>query len=288
MKKIKISQLPLCSTLKGLFTMGTDKDNRSVKVSLEFIEEETNKAVAKAEAATTAAQTATTNANTATRNAQTATTNANTATANARSATTTANNAAATANSAATTANTAAANAEKTADEAAAKAKEVSEAAAQKATEAASAAQEAKENADSATDNATNATKEAEAATTAAQNATEQTIAALARIIPTGLEVVAIERITLGNSALNRIAATLTPQNTMPNIIFISDNKAVKVDPQGYVRVVGIGESEVHIIPTCNTALAKTIIIRVEAPTTRLVNTRKMFRFTEGGAIRLN
>ena len=175
MKKIKISQLPLCSTLKGLFTMGTDKDNRSVKVSLEFIEEETNSAVKKAEAATTAAQTA-----------------------------------------------------------------------------------------------------------------TEQTIAALARIIPTGLEIVAMERITLGNSELNRIEATLTPKNTMPNIIFISDNKAVKVDPQGYVRVVGIGESEVHIIPTCNTALAKTIIIRVEAPTARLVNTRKMFRFTESGAIRLN
>ena len=37
MKKIKISQLPLYSTLKGLFTIGTDANNRSVRVSLEFI-----------------------------------------------------------------------------------------------------------------------------------------------------------------------------------------------------------------------------------------------------------
>ena len=38
MKKVKISELPLYNSLKGLFTLGTDKDNRSVKVSLEFIE----------------------------------------------------------------------------------------------------------------------------------------------------------------------------------------------------------------------------------------------------------
>ena len=45
MKKIKISELPLCKTLKGLFTIGTDAENKSVKVSLEFIEEDTNAAI---------------------------------------------------------------------------------------------------------------------------------------------------------------------------------------------------------------------------------------------------
>ena len=44
MKKVKISELPLYTTLKGLFTIGTDKDNRSVKVSLEFIESATQNA----------------------------------------------------------------------------------------------------------------------------------------------------------------------------------------------------------------------------------------------------
>lgn len=76
MKKIKITELPLYSSLKGLFTIGTDKDNRSVKVSLEFVEEKTNTAVENAETATREAQAATTAARTATTAAQTATSGA--------------------------------------------------------------------------------------------------------------------------------------------------------------------------------------------------------------------
>ena len=45
MRKIKISELPLCKSLKGLFTIGTDKNNQSVKVPLEFIEDATTAAV---------------------------------------------------------------------------------------------------------------------------------------------------------------------------------------------------------------------------------------------------
>ncbi len=277
MKKIKISQLPLYSSLKGLFTIGTDANNRSVKVSLEFIEDETRNAVRNAEAATTAAQKAKTDAETATRNARTATTNANTATANAQSATTTARTATTNANNAASKANTAADMAKKTAEDAA-----------KKATDAATDATTAKINAENATADAEKATVNAEAATTAAQTATAQTIAALAKLIPTGLKVSAIERITLGNVAENVIEATLQPNGTMPNIIFISDNKAVRIDQSGHIKVIRIGASEVQIIPTCNTALAKTIIIRVEAPTLRLVNTRKKIRITESGAILLN
>ena len=60
MKKVKISELPLYNSLKGLFTIGTDKDNRSVKVSLEFVEEQTSAA---AKVATDAAAAATKTAN---------------------------------------------------------------------------------------------------------------------------------------------------------------------------------------------------------------------------------
>lgn len=56
MKKVKISELPLYNSLKGLFTLGTDKDNRSVKVSLEFIETTTEAAVKKANDAAAAAK----------------------------------------------------------------------------------------------------------------------------------------------------------------------------------------------------------------------------------------
>lgn len=284
MKKIKISQLPLFSSLKGLYTIGTDKDNRSVRVSLEFIEDETNKAientntattkaVADAKKATEDAVKAKTDADTATRNAQTATIAANTATTNANTATTNANNATAKANEAA-----------KKADEATDRASKAT----LDADDATYNSVVATNNATTATDKANKATEDAKNATEDAKNATDLTIETLNRLIPTGLKVESVERITLGNTALNRIRAILAPESTIPNIVFISDNKAVRIDPQGYIRVVGKGESEVHIIPTCNTAIAKTIIIRVEDPTARLVNTRKQIRFSEDGAIRLN
>lgn len=252
MKKIKITELPLYSSLKGLFTIGTDKDNRSVKVSLEFVEEKTNTAVENAETATREAQAAITAARAATTAAQTATSAANKAASDANTATGKANAATSAANDAAGQATT------------------------------------AKNNADAATTAAIEATEDAHEATIAAQLATEQTIAALARLIPTGLKVESISRITYGNTAENRIEATLTPNGTMPNIIFISDNEAVRIDQKGRIKVVGIGASEVQIIPTCNTDLAKTIIIRVEAPTLRMVNTRKKLRLISSGAIRLN
>lgn len=44
MKKTKLSELPICASLKGLFTLGTDENNRSVRVSLEFIKSMVDKA----------------------------------------------------------------------------------------------------------------------------------------------------------------------------------------------------------------------------------------------------
>lgn len=55
MKKIKVSELPVGTTLKGLYTLGTDVNNNSVKVSLEFVEEKANAANDAASVATQAA-----------------------------------------------------------------------------------------------------------------------------------------------------------------------------------------------------------------------------------------
>ena len=100
MKKVKISELPLFNNLKGLFVIGTDNLNRSVKVSLEFVEEQTTAAVGRADDATakaltakTATEQATAECKTAKANADKATSAANTATANADKATTAANKA---------------------------------------------------------------------------------------------------------------------------------------------------------------------------------------------------
>lgn len=196
MKKIKISELPLYSSLKGLFTIGTDANNRSVKVSLEFVEEKTTEAV---------------------KNAETATDAANTATAEAQAA-----------------------------------------------------------------------TGEAKTATAAANKATSDVLAAFAGLIPSSLTVKYNERLTLGNIQPVYIKAELQPEGTLKNVIFLSDNKAVTVNPDGRVQIVAKGRSVIHVIPTCNTAIAKTIAMTVEEPTMRLVNTRSQMRFTQSGGIRLN
>lgn len=217
MKKVKISELPLYNSLKGLFTLGTDKDNRSVKVSLEFIETTTEAAVKKANDAAAAAKT-------------------------------TAENAAETAKQ---TAETAAA--------AAIKAKEDAE-------ESATGANEAKE---------------------AANAAAESLVEFLGKILPTGLTVESVPRLTVGNVSPVRINAILSPEGVRQNIIFLSDNKSVTVAPDGRLTIVGKGRSTVHVISTVNTALAKTLEVVVGEPTLRLV-TRTRLRLTSSGALRLN
>lgn len=265
MKKIKISELPLYNSLKGLFTIGTDKDNRSVKVSLEFIEEQTEEAVSKADTATEAAIKAKQEADTASQNANDATAAANQAAEQAETATREAG--AATNNAIEATA--AAQNAKKYADEATTKAKEATQLANQ------------------ATENTNEAITAAEKATNAAVNATDKATKFIERLVPTSLTVKPVPRITIGNENRFRIETLLTPENVVKNIIFISDNKAVAVSPDGQITVVGAGRSTVQVIPTLNTALAQVIQVEVGEPTARL-NTRSSLRLTSAGTFRLN
>lgn len=106
-------------------------------------------------------------------------------------------------------------------------------------------------------------------------------------IIPTALSISYPERLTYGNVEPKYIKAKLSPDNVMQNIIFISDNKAVEVGTDGRISIVAVGRSSVNIIPTCNTALAKTILIEVGGATIRLVK-RNQLRFMQSGAMRLN
>lgn len=293
MKKIKISELPLYNSLKGLFTIGTDDQNRSVKVSLEFVETETNKAVANAEAATTQAINAATNADTATAAANTAKQTATQAAADAKAtADAAASEAKNTATAAANTANTAAANANKAADTATASASKAdkSAAAADTATKAAQEATEetlaAKTKTEAATEKANTAATGADTAAADALTAKATITAMLQRIIPTGLTVAALDRITVGNTEPVYIQATLTPTDTLPNIIFISDNQAVTVDIDGRMRAVKAGTSRIQVIPTCNVALTKTLLVEVGQPFCRMVNDMKHLRLSASGAFR--
>lgn len=295
MKKIKVSELPPCTVLKGLYTLGTDANNNSVKVSLEFVEDKAKAAQDAADAANTAATNATTAKNAANTAAQTATTaanNANTATSNANTAKNAANTAASAANTAAAAANKAASDATAAIQAASAAAKQTVDAAAaaaaKTASDAAKIATDAAADARTAEAAATQAAAAANTAATSATQATEQLLFKLGTLIPTGLSVKPVPRLTIGNTQPVYICAQLQPAQAAKNLIFISDNRSVAVTQDGRITVIGEGRSTVQIIPTLNTSLAKVIQVEVGQPTLRLVNTRTRLRLTAAGALRLN
>lgn len=220
MIKKKISELPECTTFKGLWTIGVNALNKSVKVSLEYIQavvDGMKSATKDATDATSAANSAAQTANNAAQRTQAATTAANTATANA-------NNAAAEAN--------------------------------------------------------------------AAKEDCEEVIAAAAELeplnlVPTAMTVEYPSRLLVGNMAENFIRATLAPASVKPNVLFLGDDKAVSVTSDGRITILAAGTSIIHVIPTCNVALYKTIQIKVSKPTVRLV-TLSSIRLTANGNFRFN
>ncbi len=222
-RKKKISELPLCETFTGLFTIGVDALNRSVKVSLEYIANTVN-------SLKQSVQTVISNANSATSAANTAAGNANTA--------------ASTANTAANAANT------------------------------------AKEGCENATEEANQATEDCREIIETASN-----LEALG-LFPTSMELSYPAHLTTGNKTA-KINAVLLPERVHQNVLCLGDDKAVSVTPDGRITVLGAGTSVIHVIPTCNMALFRTIQIKVTAPTVRLVS-RTSIRLTSSGNFRLN
>ena len=248
----RLSELPTSTNTEGLYTLGVDEENNGVKIPIGDI-------IAMAKTSASNAEKAATEADRAALSAQTAANNAATAKENAEKATNNATLAADKAVQATTTANNAAS--------IATKAQETASAAAQKATEAAA---------------------DANTAAQGAIAATEQLLLKLGTLIPTGLNVEPLPRLTEGNKNPIYIDARLSPEGVAQNLIFISDNRSVTVTPDGRLTIIGKGRSTIQIIPTLNTALAKVIQVEVGDPTLRLVNTRTRLRLTASGALRLN
>ena len=252
------------------------------------------------------ANTAATLANEAAQNADTATTNANEATAKANSATSAANNAAQSANAAATAANTAADRVDESILDVSAE-KDLTIAAAKNANDSATGAQQSTVRANTAAEKAEEVISRAEQAVTNANNATdsatekigemntglarleelEGTLTEEKRQQPTAMGVTYPKRIIFGSDEAHFIKVTLSPAGTGSNVLFMSDNQAVKVAPNGFIQVVRSGKSFVHIIPTENTSIYQTVMIEVLGETLRLVTAFSM-RLTSSGAIRLN
>ena len=127
----------------------------------------------------------------------------------------------------------------------------------------------------------------ADEATAAAEKATEKVLDTLGILVPTGLKAECLSRLTIGNVEPIYIKTELTPETAMKNLIFISTGDAVEVGQDGRLTPVRKGYSHVHVIPTCNTALAQSFLIEVGEPTVRLVRSNAI-RFTQSGAFRMN
>lgn len=105
--------------------------------------------------------------------------------------------------------------------------------------------------------------------------------------IPDSLEVSAPRRLTLGNLSHHFITPVLTPEGVAKNVIFQSDNNAVMVEPDGRIVILKKGISRVHVIPTMNTGIYKTVTVEVTEPSMRLV-TASSIRLTSSGNLRFN
>lgn len=272
-KKIKISALPLSDTLVGLYTIGVNALNKSVKVSLEFLKtaaDKANDAAAAANKAKTAAETATEAAKTATKNANTATEAANTAAKNATDKATAADTAAKNANTKADAADKAAGAATTAANTANSKAALAD----QKATAADNAANLAGETAEEAR------------ATIVRLEELEESLVGQYKMIPTGMNLDYPPRITFRNTVPRRITYELLPTNTGRNVLFLGDDNAVSVQPDGSLTVNRTGISKIHVIPTENTSIYRTIQITVAEPELRRVKSNSL-RLMGNGSFRL-
>lgn len=272
-KKIKISALPLADTLVGLYTIGVNALNKSVKVSLEFLEtaaDKANDAATAANKAKTAAETATEAAKTATKNANTATEAANTAAKNATDKATAADTAAKNANTKADAADKAAGAATTAANTANSKAALAD----QKATAADNAANLAGETAEEAR------------ATIVRLEELEESLVGQYKMIPTGMNLDYPPRITFRNTVPRRITYELLPTNTGRNVLFLGDDNAVSVQPDGSLTVNRTGISKIHVIPTENTSIYRTIQITVAEPELRRVKSNSL-RLVGNGSFRL-
>lgn len=272
-KKIKISALPLADTLVGLYTIGVNALNKSVKVSLEFLKtaaDKANDAATAANKAKTAAETATEAAKTATKNANTATEAANTAAKNATDKATAADTAAKNANTKANAADKAAGAATTAANTANSKAALAD----QKATAADNAANLAGETAEEAR------------ATIVRLEELEESLVGQYKMIPTGMNLDYPPRITFRNTVPRRITYELLPTNTGRNVLFLGDDNAVSVQPDGSLTVNRTGISKIHVIPTENTSIYRTIQITVAEPELRRVKSNSL-RLMGNGSFRL-
>lgn len=159
--------------------------------------------------------------------------------------------------------------------------------AAQSATQASASATSAAQAANTATSESIQATTDSREATAECREIidTASNLEALG-LFPMGMTLDYPTSIVYDPKYVGYIRARLLPERVYQNIIYLSDNRAVSVAPDGRITVIAAGESVVHVIPTCNAALYRSVLIRVLNPALRLVKSNSL-RFTSSGTLRL-
>ena len=135
----------------------------------------------------------------------------------------------------------------------------------------------------------TKATEAAKKANDAAALANEKAVAAdtAAGRVNAAITLEFPKKITKGNKDILRVIATLSPAGTGNNVLFLGDDKAVSVAPDGFLTVNSVGISKIHVIPTENTSIYRTIDIEVVPQSVRLC-TKSTLRLTANGKFRFN
>lgn len=166
------------------------------------------------------------------------------------------------------------------------------------ANEAAKSANNAASSANTATSNANKATEAAKTATSNANEATgdarvviarleelEESLISKYKLIPTSMKLNYPKKVTYRNTQPFKVEVELLPVDTGRNVLFLGDDRAVSITPDGVFMINGVGMSKIHVIPTENTGIYQTIQIGVQEPGIRFTSGRGMRLSGSGGII---
>lgn len=93
------------------------------------------------------------------------------------------------------------------------------------------------------------------------------------------------KQITLTNMTQPKIEAKTLPKFGLGGVLFISDNKALEITPDGKITPLAEGVSRVNVVASGNTSLYKQLLIAVVPPRIRMAGDR--IRLDGNGNIRL-
>ena len=145
-------------------------------------------------------------------------------------------------------------------------------------------AHEKAEEANTAKDNANEATGDARVVIARLEELEESLISKY-KLIPTSMKLNYPKKVTYRNTQPFKVEVELLPVDTGRNVLFLGDDRAVSITPDGVFMINGVGMSKIHVIPTENTGIYQTIQIEVQEPGIRLTSGKGMRLSGSGGII---